>query len=170
MWSRQSDIRRLFQSPVTPNMKTHETRCPSGHGTCCNLRVRGLCSPRGEARSLLSREGGRRRRRDRLRPYSISTGHATRAEHGTVYSDRLLHDSARKGRLAFFFSAGGPGIDSDPATGSSALRTEGSPASGTTARRAAARIAPNAFRQHDCRPPSTTQSIDPTAFCAGSTQ
>jgi hypothetical protein len=79
-------------------------------------------------------------------------------------------DSSRTKRLAFFFSAGGPGIDSDLATGLVGA------ADGRLARfwyDSAPCGGPHCderFRQRDCPPPSTTEPVNPTTFCAGSTK
>jgi hypothetical protein len=97
-----------------------------------------------------------------------ATPHALNAEQSAQVASCI--DSARRRRLAFFFSAGGPGIDSNLATGLVGT------ADGRLARfwyDSAPCGGPHCderFRQHDCHPPSTTEPIDPTIFCAGRTR
>ena len=79
-------------------------------------------------------------------------------------------DSSRTKRLPFFFSAGGPGIDSELATGLVGA------ADGRLARfwyDSAPCGGPHCgerFRQRECLPPSTTEPIDPTTLCADNTK
>src|SRR5262249_45344405 len=79
-------------------------------------------------------------------------------------------ESSRAKRLAFFFSSGGPGTDSDFATGLIGAADgrlwrfwyDSAPCGGPHCA--------ERFRQRDCPPPSTTGPVDPTTFCTGNTK